>query len=476
MKGAPQGGSYDYIIVGNGAAGTSALRSLRSVDQAGSAAVVSAEPWPAYNRVSLAVYVAGEKTREELFTTNRSFYEDMGADTLLGRPAVHWDPRERLITLDDGVVLRYGKILVASGASPVFPAVPGLDGEGVAGLRCLADADALKEWTRRSERAVILGGGLVSLQTAEALSGMGLGVDLVVSSPNLLSRLLLPQAAEVLEGRFRDLGLRIHTGRDAVEFHRGADGTLTGVTLSDGSLLPCQVAVVGKGTTPNLSFALESGLPADCGIVVNDRLAAEPGGAFAAGDAAMAPDFVTGVPSANATWLNAVEQGKTAGLNMAGADVRYLGGVGANFDEFCGLPLTSFGLTAPREKDPGYRVYEFFDPKIPVYRRLVFQIGDGAGQGCLPAGGVAGGGRHAASSTPVARVAGAVLLGEVGDAGVLYQFFRGRHSVDLPNDPADLPGARRGARVERDSGAGDPGPWLAGRRLGPHDLPAWRFR
>ncbi len=175
-----------YIIAGGWAAGTAAAQHLRRLDPASEITVVDAEPTAYYPRPDLIEYLAGRKTRDQLIVHGANGYAENRISLISGRRIVRVSAVEHEVTLDDGTVLSYGKLLLANGASPYVPPLPGANQIGVFALRTLDDADALLARTIPGATAVIVGGGLLGLEAARALAERGTRVTVIEFASRLL--------------------------------------------------------------------------------------------------------------------------------------------------------------------------------------------------------------------------------------------------------------------------------------------------
>ncbi|CEP67378.1 FAD-dependent pyridine nucleotide-disulphide oxidoreductase [Moorella glycerini] len=358
-----------YLIIGNSAAGVAAARAVRRADPAGKITIVGDEPYPYYARVLTSYYLGGLVPRERLWLAGEEWYSEQRIQLITGRRATAIDVQRRLVTLDDGTELYYDRLLIATGAAPQQIDVPGSNLAGVFTLRTLDDAAAIRKFARPGGQAVVVGGGLVGIKAAEGLHARGLKVRLVVSSGRLLSQALDDTGAELVRRAMAAAGFTIHLREDviALEGHE----KVTGVVLRSGAAVPADVVVVGKGVRPNVDFLQGSGIEVDRGVLVDYYLATSIPGIYAAGDVAKAYDRAWQNRRLNAIWGNAVEQGRLAGLNMAGHQTAYRGGIGQNSLVVNGLGVISGGIVNPPGE--GYEVVTRLDEKRSCYRKAVLR-------------------------------------------------------------------------------------------------------
>jgi NAD(P)H-nitrite reductase large subunit len=177
-------------------------------------------------------------------------------------------------------------------------------------------------------------------------------------------------AGKLILDELRDYGLEVRVGISVEAFE--GNGSVTGAALTDGSSVPCDMVVVGKGVLPALSFVPQDKIDIDLGILVNGHMETNIPGIFAAGDVAESVDISRKTRWVNAIWPEAVTQGRVAGTNMAGRKVIYKGSLSRNVLRILGLDVMAMGLVNPPE-DSGYEVILARDPRRKTYRKLVFR-------------------------------------------------------------------------------------------------------
>lgn len=323
--------SDNTVIVGNGAAAVHACRALRERGYAGAIHLFSDHTEPPYNPMLTPYYVAGSLDRATCFPFGgRELYTALKVEAHLGAAVVALDTGAHTVETADGCRMDYDRCLVATGASPVLPPIPGLKDTGAFALRTMNDADRLRRALRTgARRALVVGASLVGLKAAEALRGRGLGVVLLDIAPHVLPLAAGEAGARRIEAHLTENGVGLHLGREAVSVARdrsagtagngGNGGSGLRVELSDGSLVYADLVVVATGVRPNLDFIEPGQVERDAGLIVDDYLRTSAPDLFAAGDVAQAPNLLTGRPEIVGLWANACLQGRTAGRNMAAA-------------------------------------------------------------------------------------------------------------------------------------------------------------
>ncbi len=329
-----------YVVVGGGAAGLSAAQKLRALDPNASLVLVEAEAVPYYLRPGLIEVLAGKKELREISPYSPSWFEKLGIDYRLGEAAVAVDPGRREVLLASGKRLSYDRLLLATGAEPVRPEIPGVDLPGVFTLRTAADVERIRTWAEGRRRAVVLGGGWLGLEAAHALRHFLAEVVVLDRGPWPLHRQLDREAGEVLAGLLGQKGLEVR-GKTEAQAIRGV-GEVREVELSSGEILPADLVLIAMGVRPRTALAEDAGMTVNRGIVVNDFLETSALGIYAAGDVAEWQGQVYGVVPA------AREQGLVAAQNMVEpGSARYRGTKPVQRLKVAGVELLVVGETQP---------------------------------------------------------------------------------------------------------------------------------
>jgi NAD(P)H-nitrite reductase large subunit len=338
--------------VGGSAAGMAAAHAIREKDARGTITVFSEESDVPYFRPLIPFLVSGRKQPSEVAIVGCGPYTGADITVQTGTRVASLDPATRSVVLEDGSAHGYEQILFATGSRPYIPSeIEGTEAEGVFALRTLADARRMAARVERTEHAVMLGGGLLNLKAAFALLERGVMVTLAVYSPEVLSQLMEPDDALLIRKALKDAGLSVMTGVAASGITADASG-VTGVTLDNGSELPCQMVCIGKGVRPNVEYLDGSGVQVDGGIVADRYTGASLPGTYAAGDVAVTHEPVSGAPIMTALWTNAVEMGRCAGMNMAGIKSAYAGTFGIlNATQVADVPFVAMGVVHTGQGD-----------------------------------------------------------------------------------------------------------------------------
>lgn len=340
----------NHLIIGSGVAGTTAAKAIRKLDPYGALTIVTSEPYPFYSRIRLIDFLAGNLKPEQLYLKKPEWYAEQGITLRTDTRAVKINPALKNVTLEGGEELPYGKLLIATGATPFIPPIPGAQRQGVFSLRTMDDAIRIVEYAKTHREVTIIGGGLLGLEAGSNLIRSGCTVTVVEFFPRLLPRQMDAAGAAVLQRRLESMGFRFYLGAKTKEITGG--GSISGITLEDGTTIPCGMALISAGIRPDTTLALTAsaisatpnqsairhpGITINKGIVVNDRMETGIPNIYAAGD----PIEFFGV--SYGIWPAAEKQGEIAGTNMAGGKDRYAGTTISNTLKVAGVSLTAAG-------------------------------------------------------------------------------------------------------------------------------------
>jgi NAD(P)H-nitrite reductase large subunit len=355
-------------IIGNSAAAISAVESIRLHDQESQITIISEEEYPAYGRCLISYLLAGDIPESKLNLRPADFYQQNKVDLLLGKKVVELSVKKRRVTLDDGEKKEFDVALIATGARPDMPEIKGIGKQGVSGFRTLNETKELISIATFAKAACVLGGGLIGLKAAYALKKRGLNVLVIVKSKHVLSQVLDDLGAKMVGRHLEAKGIEILIDQDVSEII--GNGQVRAIKLLSGKAIEASIVIVGKGVKPNIQFLKESGINTDFGILTNEYLETNVQGIFAAGDVCQSFDLVRGAAFINALWPNAVEQGRIAGLNIVGKNLKYIGSLSLNAVEFFGLPIVSMGL---KKAEPGCETLEASNGKAQIYKKFILK-------------------------------------------------------------------------------------------------------
>lgn len=274
----------DLLIIGNGMAANRLLQELsKQPHRPESILVIGEEPRPAYNRVLLSPLLAGELNESDLQLNGVEWYAEQGIELLCGDPVQDLDLSMRLVRTAQGKVVRYRRLVFATGSRSALPAIPGADLSGVMGFRTWADVETMQAQAAKGGCAVVVGGGLLGLEAAEGLSKLGMQTSVLQRGAWLLNRQLDRSAASLLQQTLEERGLDIYTSA-GIELIEGEAGRVSGVMLKDGRTLKADLVVLAAGITPEITLAQAAGLVCHRAIAVDARLQTSDERVFALGE------------------------------------------------------------------------------------------------------------------------------------------------------------------------------------------------
>ncbi len=338
-----------YVIVGNGAAGVAAADTIRMRDDAADITILGAEKVPFYSRPGLAYMLTGFVPPRQLFSRPDKLYEERRIRRLIGE-VTRVEAAAHKVTLSDGFTMRYDRLLIAVGARATRPDLPGIDLDGVVYLDDFEGTEEIIRLSRKSKRAVVVGGGITALELVEGLVARGVETHYLMRGDRYWSNVLEPSESALVEERLHHDGVRIHKGQEIATI-TGRKGRVTGVVTKDGTELRCEMVGVAVGVAPRLELAQQIGLPTGRGIFTGPTFETDVPDVFAAGDVAEVMDPVTGKRGVDSLWSVALEQGRAAGHNMAGQTTPYLRPAPFNVTKIGGITTTIIGAVGSGGRD-----------------------------------------------------------------------------------------------------------------------------
>lgn len=305
---------YKYLIIGGGLAGDSAVRGIRELDTNGSIGMISMEPDPPYTRPNLSKGLWKGRPVEKIWRHT----EEQGAELLLGRKVTQLDLLEKCAGDEEGVEYTYDKLLLATGGSPVR--LP-FGGENIIYFRDLRDYRRLRSLSERGERFLVIGGGFIGSEIAAALTMVGKKVVMIFPEEAISANVYPSDLSHFLNDYYRQKGVDVVTNDSVAGLEK--DGERLKVWTRNGRAFDVDGVVAGIGIRPNLELARQSGLRLENGILVDEHLRTSAPDVFAAGDVANFHNYALGKRMRVEHEDNAIQMGKLAGRNMAGAEESY---------------------------------------------------------------------------------------------------------------------------------------------------------
>ena len=307
--------SYGIVIVGGGLAAARTAEQLRRADYTGPIMIVSDEVHLPYDRPPLSKEVL-RKEVDDVALKPREWYDENDITLRLGSAATSLDTHEQTVTLDDGTVLGYDELVIATGLVPRrIPAFPDLDGIRV--LRSFDESMALREHASAARRAVVIGAGFIGCEVAASMRGLGVDVVLVEPQPQPLAAVLGEQIGELVARLHRDEGVDVRLGLGVAEV-RG-EGHVDTVVLTDGTEMPADLVVVGIGSRPATEWLDGSGIEVDNGVICDEAGRTSAPNVWALGDVASWRDPM-GHQARVEHWSNVAEQARVVVPAMLGRD------------------------------------------------------------------------------------------------------------------------------------------------------------
>jgi len=330
-----------YVIIGTGAAGVAAAQGIRSKDPAADILPICEETYGFYSRPGLAYYLTGEIPERQLYPLNEKDFRRLNLRPIHAR-VTRVNGSEHRIELDNGRIVPYDRLLIATGARAASSQVPGSKLEGVIKLDNMDDAHRFVKMTRNACSAVVVGGGITALELVEGLRAQGVKTHYLMRRDRYWSNVLDETESRIVENRLKEDGVRIHYHSELAEI-LGRHGRVAAIRTQDGRRIECELVAIAIGIRPRKELAEASGLDTDRGILVNEYLQTSQPDIFAAGDVAQVYDPLLGKSVLDSLWGPAREQGHIAGLNMFGEKSIYIKTVAFNVTRLAGLTTTIIG-------------------------------------------------------------------------------------------------------------------------------------
>lgn len=340
---------FDYVIVGGGLAGASAIQGIRERDTQGSILLVGDETHLPYDRPPLSKKLwFGKAKVEDIFIHDQHFYDEHGVSMVLGTRVEKLDTKVKSIAAANGEHYGFGKLLLATGTQPRRIAIPGGDLEGIYYYRTLDDYLRMQSEAKAGQSVLIVGGGFIGSELAAALNST-LEVSLIFPSATLCRRVFPEKLGLAVQQHFQERGIRVIHSDFPTAISKSGDKFRT--KTASGKNIESDLVIIGIGVDPSIDLAKEAGLEVGNGIVVNEYLESSHPDIHAAGDNAFFPYPALGQGMRIEHWDNALSQGKLAGRNMAGAHEAF------TYQPYFFSDLFEFGYEATGEVDTSLEVF-----------------------------------------------------------------------------------------------------------------------
>jgi NADPH-dependent 2,4-dienoyl-CoA reductase/sulfur reductase-like enzyme/rhodanese-related sulfurtransferase len=353
------------VIVGGSAGGASAAAKARRTDEKAKVIIFERGPYVSYANCGLPYYVGGDtESRDDLFLVSpERFNERFNVEVRVNHEVMAIDRKEkrvRVVALKQGEEFAqpYDKLILATGAVPLRPPIPGIDKKNIFTLWTVPDADRIKGLlaARKPRKAAVVGAGSIGLESAEALKNLGLEVFLVEMMPQVYPG-LDPEMAQFIASHLESMGIKLFLGSPVARFL--GEEAVDGIELDNGQRLAVDLVIMAAGGLPQTQLAREAGLEIgpSGGVVTNERMETSDPDIYAAGDMAEITHLVTGRKMRLALAGPANKEGRVAGANAAGGNLRFVGAWGSAIIKVGKLTAARTGLSEKEAREAGLDYY-----------------------------------------------------------------------------------------------------------------------
>lgn len=350
------------LIIGNGAAGYYAAKTIRDKSLNANITIVSSEEYLSYYRPQVSSYLSMDKIENNMFISPADWYDSNNINLILGETVTKLDVVNKSVTLADGRNLPYDKLILANGSRSSILPVKGTEKTNVFTLRDIKDADNIKASMKKAKNAVVIGGGLLGLEAAWELKQSGLNVTVVEFMSTLLPRQLDESGAKIFKSYVDKCGVTIMLGESAEEIL--GDGKVEGLKLQSGKTLEADLVLFSVGIKPNIEIVDNTSINTNRGILVNDRMETNIEDVYACGDVAELNSRVYG------NWPASIEMGKVAGANVLGERAAFKDFVSSTIFHGMGVKMFSCG-----DINPSFEALEIKDENESFIKKVFFRDG-----------------------------------------------------------------------------------------------------
>ncbi|MBU2970723.1 nitrite reductase large subunit NirB [Pseudoalteromonas sp. C2R02] len=391
------------LVVGNGMVGHQFVESMAEKQQAYDITVLSAEPRLAYDRVHLSEFFGG-KSAEDLALTTSEHYDELGVNFVTNEKITEINRTDKFVTASSGQTYRYDKLVLATGSYPFVPPIPGNTQEHCLVYRTIEDLEAISASAKSGKVGVVIGGGLLGLEAANAIKQLGLDTHVVEFAPQLMAVQLDQAGGNLLKNKIEDLGVTVHTQKVTQVIEQG-DSCRYKLKFSDGTELETDLVLFSAGIRPldELAKKFDLAIGERGGIVINDQCQTSDENIFAIGECALWQNFIFGLVAPGYTMARVVAD------QLSGGSMMFNGADMSTKLKLMGVEVGSIGDA--HAKTPGSKSYIFENQIKGVYKKLVIDEDKN-------------------------KILGAVLVGDTSDYDSLLQI--SLNDMDLPDAPESL--------------------------------------
>lgn len=393
------------VVIGNGMVGHQFIESFANKGGLAKYEVVTfcEEPRVAYDRVHLSEYFGG-KTAEDLSLVKEGFYEEHGVTVHIGEKAIEVDPEHKRVIGSEGTAVHYDKLVLATGSYPFVPPIEGHHKDGCLVYRTIEDLEEIKAAAEKGKVGVVVGGGLLGLEAANALKQLGLETHVVEFAPRLMPVQLDEGGGEMLRQKIEDLGVKVHTQK-ITELIDDGEESLLRMNFSEGDSLETDLILFSAGIRPQDELAKVAGLDVGerGGIVINSQCQTSDKDIYAIGECALWNKQIFGLVAPG------YDMARVTADHILGSIAVFSGADMSTKLKLLGVDVGSIGDAHVRT--PGAQTYTYVDEPAQVYKRIVV-------------------------SESGKKLLGAVLVGDNSDYDTLLQY--ALNGIDLPEHPDAL--------------------------------------
>ncbi|MBT4347435.1 MAG: nitrite reductase large subunit [Methylococcales bacterium] len=393
------------VVIGNGMVGQNFLETLVASSAYTDYQVVTfcEEPRVAYDRVHLSEYFSG-KSAEDLSLVESGFFEKNNITLHLGDRAVRIDRDKKQVLSQKGERIAYDKVVIASGSYPFVPPMPGHDRDGCLVYRTIEDLEAITGAAKNAKTGVVVGGGLLGLEAAKALTDLGLETHVVEFAPRLMAVQLDEGGAAMLRSKIEALGVTIHTSKNTQKIIDG-DQAIHKMCFADGEELETDIVLFSAGIRPRDDIARDSFLEIGQrgGIVIDNQCLTSDPDIYAIGECALWNNQIFGLVAPG------YQMARTVVAQLEQKEAAFLGADMSTKLKLMGVDVASIGDA--HAKTQGALVYTYQDGSSEIYKRIVV-------------------------SADKKNLLGAVLVGDSAGYGTLLQYCL--NGIELPENPDAL--------------------------------------
>lgn len=352
------------VMIGNGMAGVRTIEEILKLNKnAFEITIFGNEPHPNYNRIQLSTVLQGDTTIEDIIMNDWNWYKENEIQLYTGEAVTKIDTEKKTVVSENGRVVEYDQLIIATGSSSFILPIPGADKVGVTGFRDIKDCETMIQTSKDYKKAVVIGGGLLGLEAARGLLNLGMTVDVVHLVPHLMERQLDETGSLMLRKELEEQGMNFLMEKETVEIL--GDERVTGVRFKDGSEVEADLVVMAVGIKPNTSLAVENGFYVNRGIVVNDFMETSVADVYAVGECAEHREIVYGMVAP------LYEQGKVLAEKICGHTPKpYEGSVVGTGLKISGIDLYSAGEIFDDETTKSIKVHNEFEG---VYKKVLIR-------------------------------------------------------------------------------------------------------